>query len=78
MENHTLPAEAGQIFSTIKPKLAAYTHVLLFSLPNIPAPTPAELIAETRKTYDGPLAVGADLMTFELTGLEVKVIPFVQ
>jgi ribonuclease Z len=30
------------------------------------APTVAELTAATRETYDGPLEVGEDLMSFEI------------
>lgn len=28
--------------------------------------TPDELLAQTRETYDGPVVVGEDLMTFEI------------
>jgi hypothetical protein len=35
------------------------------------------LIARTRKTYGGPLMIGADLMSLEV-GDAVKVTPFVQ
>jgi len=48
------------------PKLAAYTHVVLLGSEEIPPPTIAEVIAETRQTYSGPLVVGEDLMTFEI------------
>jgi ribonuclease Z len=29
-------------------------------------PTIDDIVAETRETYDGPLAVGEDLMAFEI------------
>ena len=32
----------------------------------VPPPTVADLIAETRQTYSGPLQVGEDLMQFEI------------
>jgi ribonuclease Z len=32
----------------------------------VPPPTLDELIAEVRQTYDGPLEVGEDLMSFEI------------
>jgi ribonuclease Z len=32
----------------------------------IPPPTIDEIVAETRQTYGGPLAVGEDLMAFEI------------
>jgi ribonuclease Z len=51
----------------VKPKLAAYTHVVLLALDSIsPPPTVRELIERTRTTYAGPLVVGEDLMTIEV------------
>ena len=32
----------------------------------VPPPTFDEVVAETRQTYDGPLEVGEDLMSFEI------------
>jgi len=32
----------------------------------VPPPTLDELVAEVRQTYDGPLEVGEDLMSFEI------------
>ena len=64
--NHTIPEDAGVVFTRTKPKLAAYTHLLLFG-----EATPADLIPATRDTYDGPLVVGKDLMQFEI-GDEVR------
>jgi ribonuclease Z len=32
----------------------------------VPPPTLHELVAEVRQTYDGPLEVGEDLMSFEI------------
>ena len=67
---HTSPDQCGEIFSRTKPKLAAYTHLVFFGGPAFGAPMPApsvdDLIAETRKTYDGPLESGEDLMVFDI------------
>jgi len=49
-----------------KPKLAAYTHILQLGSERIPPPTIDDIVTETRKTYSGPLAVGEDLMAFEI------------
>lgn len=65
--NHTIPEDAGKVFSRTKPKLAAYTHILLFG-----GATSDDLIPATRGTYDGPLIVGEDLMQFTI-GDEVEV-----
>jgi ribonuclease Z len=64
--HHTTPREAGLIFAQTKPKLAAYTHLVLLGSERIPPPTIDDIVAETRKTYSGPLAVGEDLMAFEI------------
>lgn len=64
--HHTTPEECGRVFAQAKPKLAVYTHIVLLSNERISEPTLAEIVAETRKTYDGPLEVGEDLMSFEI------------
>jgi ribonuclease Z len=64
--HHTTPREAGCVFAQTKPKLAAYTHIVLLGSEAIPPPTIAEVVAETRQTYSGPLVVGEDLMTFDI------------
>jgi ribonuclease Z len=64
--HHTTPREAGLVFTETKPKLAAYTHLVFVASEKVPPPTVADLVAETRQTYGGPLQVGADLMQFEI------------
>ena len=64
--HHTTPWEAGLVFARTKPKLAAYTHVVLLGSERIPPPTLDDIVTETRQTYDGPLAIGEDLMVFEI------------
>jgi ribonuclease Z len=73
MAHHTSPQEAGQVFRQARPRLAVYTHLVLLARPGVPALTSDELVAETRKTYDGPLVVGEDLMTLVIgkTGVEI-------
>jgi ribonuclease Z len=72
MAHHTTAREAGTVFAQTRPKLAAYTHLVLLASKSVPRATEAELIAETRETYDGPLQVGEDLMSFDI-GTEVSV-----
>ena len=57
---HLTPEEAGTVFSKVRPKLAVYSHILTFGAAD------DELISRTRSTYAGPLAVGADLMSFDI------------
>ena len=54
-EHHTSPEEAGRLFSNAKPRMAVYSHLVLPADPKagIAAPTPEDVIAETRKTYSG-------------------------
>jgi ribonuclease Z len=66
MAHHTTAREAGTIFERTKPKLAAFTHLVFPATEQIPPASVDELIAETRKTYRGPLEVGEDLMSFEI------------
>ncbi len=65
--NHTVPEDAGRVFARTRPKLAAYTHLLLFG-----DATADDLIPATRPSYDGPLVVGEDLMQFDI-GDEVTI-----
>ena len=64
VNHHTTAREAGLVFARTKPKLAAYTHLVMLASETTSAPSIDELIAETRTTYAGPLAVGEDLMSF--------------
>jgi len=68
LAHHTTPEEAGEVFATIKPGLAVYSHLVFLYPPTDTEQTPEELIAATRATYDGPLVVGEDLMTFTIQG----------
>jgi ribonuclease Z len=60
-KNHTTPEQAGEVFTRVRPKLAVYTHILLFG-----PFTDKDLIPVTRKRYSGPLEVGEDLMRIEV------------
>jgi ribonuclease Z len=63
---HTTPNQAGTVFARTHPKLAAYTHIAALGTPTAPAPSIADIVTETRQTYQGPLIVGADLMAFDI------------
>ena len=56
--HHTTAEQAGTIFSQVKPRLAVYSHIV--------PPNAQELVAQTRKTYSGPLEVGEDLMSIDI------------
>jgi ribonuclease Z len=72
LHHHTSPQEAGRVFAQSKPKLAAFTHLVMLASDTVIAPDVDDLIAATRETYAGRLEVGEDLMSFEI-GDEVTV-----
>jgi ribonuclease Z len=61
MSLHLSPEEAGTVFSRVRPKLAAYSQLATFGVSD------DELLSRTRTTYSGPLVVGTDLMSFDIT-----------
>ena len=73
LDHHTLPAQAATVFNRTKPKLAVYTHFVLQRTETVSPPTVEEIVAETRKTYAGPLQAGEDLMSFDITQAGVTV-----
>jgi ribonuclease Z len=66
LAHHTTPREAGRVFAQTVPKMAAYTHLVLLASDNVPSMTIDDLVAETRESYQGPLIVGEDLMSFDI------------
>jgi ribonuclease Z len=66
IDHHTSPREAGQVFLLANPKLAVYSHLVFLASDKVPRATVDDIVAGTRETYDGPLQVGVDLMSFEI------------
>ncbi|WP_078199242.1 MBL fold metallo-hydrolase [Cupriavidus necator] len=64
--HHVTPQEAGRVFTRARPRLAVYTHLSLIGTPTTPSLMPDEIVSQTRESYNGPLAVGEDLMAFEI------------
>lgn len=75
LDHHTKPDEAGVVFTRVKPKLAVYYHFVLLGTPAIPALTEKDVLEMTRKTYDGPLLIGEDLMAFRVERDQVVQLP---
>ena len=59
LAHHTTPEQAGDLFSRVHPKLAVYSHYG-------DGVTKEQYVQMTRKTYQGPLVVGLDLMAFDV------------
>ena len=67
MAHHVSPEEAGTVFSRVKPRLAIFNHLVLVTAdPKISASTVADVVAGARKTWDGPMEVGEDLMRVKI------------
>ena len=64
--HHTTPYDCGRVFAQTRPKLAAFTHVVQLASATVPPPTLEQLTAEVRQSYDGPLVIGEDLMSFQI------------
>lgn len=58
---HTTPEQAAQVFAAAKPKLAIYSHVILFD-----GVADADVMSATRKAYAGRVEMGADLTVIEI------------
>jgi ribonuclease Z len=43
--HHTTPRDAGRVFAQTKPKLAAYTHIVLIGNERIAPPTVEDVVA---------------------------------
>jgi ribonuclease Z len=66
-DHHTSPGQAGTVFVRARPKLAVYSHFILIGA------TAEEVVSRTRRTYQGTLEAGEDLMRFTIgSGVAVK------
>jgi ribonuclease Z len=60
LAHHTMPDQAGEVFTRVRPKLAVYTHIG-------GDVSDEDLVRRTRRTYSGALVVGKDLMAFDIS-----------
>jgi ribonuclease Z len=66
LDHHSTPQDAGRVFEQTRPKLAAYTHLVLLGTDKIKPLTVDQVVAQTREVYKGPLVVCEDLISFEI------------
>ena len=64
---HTSPAQFGKVMAEIQPRMAVGYH-FFNDFDTAPA-----VLADIRKTYDGPLALATDYMVFNVTKDDIKV-----
>jgi ribonuclease Z len=57
---HTTPEQAAQVFAATKPKLAIYSHLILFGA------SADDIVAATQKGYSGRVEMGTDLTVIEV------------
>jgi ribonuclease Z len=69
LTHHSEPEDTARVFNAVKPKLAVYSHIVLYG-----GQKPADLMKRARKTYAGPLMVGRDLMSFNVGANGVNLI----
>jgi ribonuclease Z len=70
LAHHTTAEQAGMIFNAVKPKLAAFSHIIkLYGLKE------EDILRSTKVNYSGPLIMGEDLMSFSI-GETVTVSPW--
>jgi ribonuclease Z len=61
LAHHTTPEQASKVFNDVKPKLAAYSHIV-----KIYGHNEQELLKRTKANYSGAFVIGADLMSFSI------------
>jgi ribonuclease Z len=66
LAHHTTAPEAAAIFRETAPKLAVYSHIVLRG-----AATAEDVLRETRRTYEGRVVMGSDLMTIDVFSKEI-------
>ena len=70
LAHHITPEQAAKVFNQVKPKVAAYSHIV-----NIYAQKEDDILKRTKATYAGALILGKDLMSFSI-GDSVSVHPW--
>jgi len=72
------PEMAGRILSEARPRQAVFSHISLYSRPDlqITRASTDELTSRVRAIYDGPFLVGEDLMSFRIGADGVTAEPY--
>jgi len=76
MNHHTSPEECGTIFSQTKPKLAVFSHLVDLLDDQSDAHMVKETMRRVKKTWNGKVMVGEDLMRFAISAKGIKIQKF--
>lgn len=60
--HHTTPEQAAEVFTRVKPRLAVFSHT----------PGTDSIVKQTRRSYDGRVEMGRDLMVIDI-GDEIRI-----
>jgi ribonuclease Z len=61
LAHHTTPEQTAMVFNEVKPKLAAYSHIV-----KLYGGTEQEILKRVKANYSGPVIMGEDLMSFSI------------
>jgi ribonuclease Z len=70
------PETVGRVLNEVRPRMAVFSHVSLYSREGIPRATEEELVARVRAVYQGPVLIGQDLMSFVVGPKGVEALPY--
>jgi ribonuclease Z len=61
LAHHSTPEQTARVFNEVKPKLAAYSHIV-----KLYGGTEQEILQRVKANYSGPVIMGEDLMSFSI------------
>jgi len=61
LSHHSEPEDTAWVFNAVKPKLAVYSHIVLYGRQK-----PADVMKRACKSYAGPLMVRKDLLKIDI------------
>ncbi len=61
LAHHTTPEQTARVFNEVRPKLAAYSHIV-----KLYGGTEQEILKRAKANYSGPIIMGEDLMSFSI------------
>jgi len=64
LAHHTTPEQTARVFNAVRPKLAAYSHIV-----KLYGGTEQEILKRAQANYSGPVIMGEDLMSFSISDI---------